>query len=73
MCQKRDDHLDAILEIIQNANDDQINIIIDAITRRYNQLFPEWEILFLSMPKDRQKRNAQLSIMLEQLKMDKLG
>lgn len=70
---RREIPLKNILKQIEAADDIEINQIIDAVTRRYLTVFPDEEILFLSVPRDPEKRNAQLALMLEQLKMEKLG
>lgn len=57
-----------ILAAIENADDIEINQILDAVTRRYNRVFPEWEVLFLSISRDPEEKNKQLEQMLLQLK-----
>lgn len=59
--------LTEILSYIENANDDQINQLLDAVSRRYRRLFPEWDIIFLSLPMEPAERNHQLEWMLHQL------
>lgn len=41
-----------ILAEIECADDILINDIIRAVTRRYEQVHPEWEICFLALPKN---------------------
>ena len=60
--------IENILTAIEHANDIQISQIIRAVIRRYNLVFPEWDILFLSIPKEPDQRRAQLEDMLEHLK-----
>ena len=56
-----------VLERILLASDKELNQILDAVTRRYCRLFPDWDILFLSLPREPEQRKQQLKTMLEQL------
>ena len=42
--------LEQVLEVIQQADDYQINEIINALTERYKRVFPDWEVVFLALP-----------------------
>lgn len=44
--------LPCLLARIEHAGDDEIDDIITAITQRYNREYPDWEIAFLSLPKN---------------------
>ena len=57
-----------VLATIEQADDTQISQIIRAVIRRYGLVFPDWDVLFLSVPKDPSQRRLQLEHMLEQLK-----
>ena len=57
-----------LLTAIEQADDTQISQIIHAVIRRYSLVFPDWDVLFLSLPKDPSQRRLQLEHMLEQLK-----
>ena len=65
--QKRKNFLN-VLASIEQADDTQISQIIRAVIRRYGLVFPDWDVLFLSIPKDPSQRRLQLVHMLEQLK-----
>ena len=65
--QKRKNFLN-VLATIEQADDTQISQIIRAVIRRYGLVFPDWDVLFLSIPKDPSQRRLQLVHMLEQLK-----
>ena len=41
-----------ILDSILDANCDQLNEIIQAIIDRYDTIAPDWEVSFLSFPKN---------------------
>ena len=52
----------AILTQISSASDRELTDIVRAVLARYDTLFPEEEVFFLSLPKyDRQEREAILS------------
>lgn len=52
----------AILTRISSASDRELTDIVRAVLARYDTLFPEEEVFFLSLPKyDRQEREAILS------------
>lgn len=40
-----------LLSKIEYADDQEIAQMTQAIIRRYSRVFPDWEIMFLSMPK----------------------
>ena len=48
-----------VLTFIAQADDLEINEIIDALTARYKAVYPDWEVAFLSMPlNDPERRRA---------------
>ena len=57
-----------VLERIEQADDFEINDIIQAVIRRYNLVFPDWEIIFLSLPVQSEKRKLLLDQTIDQLK-----
>ena len=60
--------LDEVLIKIEQANDLEINEIIQSVIRRYNAVFPDWEIVFLSLPLQPQERKLLLEQTIAQLK-----
>ena len=42
--------LDELILRIEYAEHEEIDPIIDALQRRYERLFPDWEVVFLSVP-----------------------
>lgn len=60
--------LSIVLSVIEQADDLQISKIIRAVIRRYGLVFPDWDVLFLSVPKAPEQRRSQLERMLEYLK-----
>ena len=60
--------LENILERIEQADDFEINEIIQAVIRRYKLVFPDWEIIFLSLPVQSEERKLLLDQTIDQLK-----
>lgn len=56
--------LEDILQKISSAAPSEINSMTHALLMRYSDLFPDWEIAFLSIPKG-DKPNKQLSEIIE--------
>ena len=56
--------LDNAIEFIEQASDYEINEIMEAIRRRFAAAFPDWEVIYLSCPKD---DPIQRTIILEML------
>ena len=55
-----------VLKIIQQADDTELNLMLDAITQRYAILHPNWEIAFLSWPlEDPEARKRLLEFALK--------
>ncbi|MBQ9148040.1 MAG: hypothetical protein IJX69_00555 [Oscillospiraceae bacterium] len=55
-----------ILGWIEQADDDAISQIIQAVIRRYKQVYPGWEVVFLSLPRDNaEERRRQLNELIE--------
>ena len=60
-----------LLSAIENASDAQIGDIIKAVIRRYKTLFPQWQVVFLSIPRDEAQREESIERLLEFLKTHK--
>ena len=56
-----------VLERIEQANDLEIQEIIDSIICRYNEYYPEWEVMFLSLHKDKNKRKDDIARIIDML------
>ena len=50
---------------IKKANDCDLAAIIQAVIRRYGQVYPDWEVAFVALPKDPQKRAERAAALLE--------
>lgn len=59
---------DDILQKIEHANDLEINEVIQAVIRRYKSIYPDWEVIFLSLPLQSEKRALLLEQTIDQLK-----
>lgn len=61
--------LNDILKAIEHADDIEINEILNAVTQRYSNVFPEWEVMFLSLPKkDLEERRKILELFVSFLR-----
>lgn len=57
--------VEVILRMIETADDGALSEIVRAVLRRYAKLFPEEEVVFLSIPKqDMQERRRILELAL---------
>ena len=65
MCRRRPSQYE-VVQYIKEANDWQISEIIHAAIHRFNQVFPEWEVSFLSVPRNNpEEREKMLRSILE--------
>ena len=62
----------AVLAYIEEADCNEIDLIIDSVTRRYSRFHPDYDISFLSLPKEPKERKKQLEQLLEQIKAGQL-
>ena len=44
--------MNAILSKIQQSDGDELSLIIAAVIERYKAVFPDWEVMFLSLPRN---------------------
>lgn len=56
----RKNTLDEILKFIDQANANQLSEIIQVVIQRYGQISPDWEVNFLSLPKNDPVRRQQM-------------
>ena len=62
---KEEISLYALIGRIAGADDDEISQIIQEVIRRYGQVYPDWEVAFVALPKDPQKRAERAAALLE--------
>lgn len=43
---------DEVLQKIESADDHEIEQIMDAVRKRFTVAFPDWEVLYISCPKN---------------------
>lgn len=65
---KKGSTLKRILDSIENADDLQIGEIINAVIRRYGKVRPGWEVVFLSVRKDPEKRKEDVEGIIRMLR-----
>jgi len=65
---KRKATLGDILERIEQADDREISEIAQAAMRRYEKVFPDWEVGLLSLHKDPALRQKEIEEIMEFLK-----
>lgn len=58
-------HCEPLTERIRSANGAELNEIINAAIRRYGELFPEWEMHFISMHRNGEKRRADIQKLVQ--------
>lgn len=65
-----------ILEIIEQADDMGIQQIMRAVERRYAQMYPQWDVIYMDVHREPKQREADLQAilaMLQKEKTDSLG
>ena len=61
-----------MLTRIEEADDCEISEIIRAVIRRYQRVFPDWEVVFYSLPKaDEIQRRASIDGLIDMLNREK--
>ena len=61
--------LDRVLTFIRKADDRQINEIIQALIARYGEVYPNWDVTFLSLPRNNpEERNNVIQHFLKSVK-----
>ena len=63
-------HVQKILGAIASATTDQLPLLLDAIVKRYREVFPDWEITIISIDK-LSDRNEQIDRMINLLETSK--
>lgn len=68
----RTSEFETVLSRIESADDHEIGDILKAVIKRYKNLFPGWQAIFLSVPSDDEKERVEsIEQMLEFLKVHK--
>ena len=59
---------DEILKRIETADDDEIEKIMNAVRKRFAVAFPDWEVIYLSCPRqDEQARRQTLDFLISRI------
>lgn len=56
--------MDEVICAIERADSENIQDLLDAVFRRYRELYPNWKMLFLSANQDNPDKNNQKMCML---------
>ena len=48
-----------VMQAIQNATSSDINDLLLALCQRHRELFPDWEVLYISCPKNNPQERQQ--------------
>lgn len=70
---KKGSTLKRILDRIENADDSEISEIINAVVRRYGRVYPDWDVMFLSVRKDPEKRKEDVEGIIRMLRGTECG
>lgn len=61
---------DFMLNMIKNAKPEEMNDILLAVRERYQELFPDWEVIIISLEKavDKNEQLDRMIALMERLK-----
>ena len=51
--------LEELISRIEVADHQEMDAILDALQSRYKHLFPDWEVAFLSVPRENRREQAR--------------
>ena len=54
-----------LLSQIENADDILMQQILQTVIRRYGTVFPQWEVVFYSLPKEPQQRRQEIQALIQ--------
>lgn len=49
-----------LVKAVEGADQEELDAVMKAIVRRYGELFPDWEVYFITMHRDAEKRKKDL-------------
>ena len=64
--------LQAVLSFIRHSSDDTLYQIMRSIERRYADVYPDWEVLYIAVHKDPKLRKAEIAQLITFLEKDTL-
>lgn len=56
-----------LLAYIENADDTQLNQIMDAVEKRYRTAFPDWEVIYVAVHREPEKRKQDIASIIDRL------
>lgn len=56
-----------VLTYIENAEDMQLNAIMDAVEHRYRTAYPEWEVIYVSVHREKDQRKRDIDSIIDLL------
>ena len=62
--------LQAVLSFIRHSSDDTLYQIMRSIERRYADVYPDWEVLYIAVHKDPKLRKAEIAQLITFLEKD---
>ena len=51
---------DEVLQKIESADDYEIEQIMDAVRKRFAVVFPDWEVVYISWPRDNKEERQKI-------------
>ncbi len=66
MSNKKDLHVE-LLAYIENADTVQLNQIMEAVECRYRSAFPEWEVIYVAVHREAEKRKQDIDSIVDLL------
>ena len=64
--------LQAVLSFIRHSSDDTLYQIMQSIERRYADVYPDWDVLYIAVHKDPKLRKAEIAQLITFLEKDTL-
>lgn len=56
-----------VLAYIENADDMQLNAIMDAVEHRYRTAYPEWEVIYVAVHREKDQRKRDIDSIIDLL------
>lgn len=56
--------MDEIFEKIEGANETEIECLLEGVIKRYNALYPDWEIMYVSISRKPEERERQVESLI---------
>ena len=53
---------ESVLRLIENADEETLDCILNAVFERRKSLFPDWEMIYFSLPKNNPKERKMILV-----------